>query len=439
MTPRRKSDAALPPAPLELVHPLEVGGGEVPEAVLLDELPPHVSPLLVRTLRLVTAWSAGVEAVAGWREEMEAWEWTLLNRQPYGDDEESTGWWAPAAVIADELRRPRRMDTERVSHACLALGDWCLAVEARISCLRFAEAAALASPALPRWAWIAGRLMRDVGRPRDAEHWLHRAIRVATWVEDWETQTRALNTLGISFYWQGNYEASRTILERGRRAAARHGSIERRGELAHDLAVVSGASHDYAALETYAKQALDCYGPKHRNLPRLAYDIVFFWIEQQRHARALPILEALQIHFTSASTERLRVLAAAARAAGACGDSELFDRYSRECLLLLEQRQDTETAAALIYDIALGAQSLRRWSDATGHLMTALDIAERREERDLIARIENALALVRQENAGTQARRPSKALADNFSRRLLTAVANAVVSPEDGDDAPGLR
>jgi hypothetical protein len=65
-----------------------------------------------------------------------------------------------------------------------------LARTAAVSGLLFVEAAALASPANPGLAYVAGRVLMERGRTREAERWLRRATRMAA--ESRDEQARGL-------------------------------------------------------------------------------------------------------------------------------------------------------------------------------------------------------------------------------------------------------
>ncbi|HZG42685.1 MAG TPA: hypothetical protein VEY93_06965, partial [Longimicrobium sp.] len=187
---RRRSHAELPSSPIEFAYPLTVPDGTVFGAVILNEVP-HIFALQVfQALRMTFAWAAGPEASGIEFDTMNLGDWELEVLETKGVDE---ALWAPVAVIAGELTRPAALEPERLSHACLAVMDWALGVDAHGTAVLFAEAAAVVWPSNARLAWICGKAYRERHDFTRAETWLQRAKRVARWTGDWEMQSLALN------------------------------------------------------------------------------------------------------------------------------------------------------------------------------------------------------------------------------------------------------
>lgn len=420
MKRRRRSKAPLPRAPLELAYPLTARAAGPEGGAVLREVPPAHALMVLKALRLVLAWCQGPDVAEGLlrRPEMKAWEEeVLLSRF-----EEAL--WAPVATLASELRRPERADPRTISNACFAVSEWALGARAEETALLFTEAAALAWPENARWAWIAGRLFRNLGRFREGELWLKRAIRVAVWNDDWETQDLALNSLGNLYREQGSLPEALRYLRRAFAVARRHTSKGRAGAVTHDLFAVSILAGESTRAEKLALYAFDLYGPEHPNLPRLAYDIAQFWAHQGRFSIALPVLKALRRYFHR-SVDRLKVVTATGRAAGACADAGLFDRMWTEAWEIIGRREpaiETALPGALL-DLGFGAASLGQWSRAAEALAAALKGAQDHNVHDTAVQAEAALALarrserveyVRREGQGTAAARLSDALVESL-------------------------
>lgn len=115
-----------------------------------------------------------------------------------------TGWTrppvsGPVAVIAGELANLSGADPKHLAHACLAISEWALGSEAPASALLFVEAAALVRPDDARCAYLAGGMLQQRGRVREAERWLRRAVRVAAASGDKEAGSLAAGALdGLS-------------------------------------------------------------------------------------------------------------------------------------------------------------------------------------------------------------------------------------------------
>lgn len=169
-------EPTVPADGTEFMTPISIEGVALQESVLVAELPADVSAEVLRAYRLVLAWVPGRQSVGQMPEfqELRAWEAELLKTL-----DADTGLWAPVAVIAGELDDMRVADGDQLSRACMALAEWAFGSGAAATGLLFIEAAALASPFNSRLAYVAGRVLMERGRTREADRWLRRAMRVA--------------------------------------------------------------------------------------------------------------------------------------------------------------------------------------------------------------------------------------------------------------------
>lgn len=388
---RRRSAAPLPPAPLEFASPLDItGAGAEGAAILAEAGDPHAMHLL-RALRLVHAWSrasgpggrvACTVTAADWVSEL-----AVRGVEP--------ALRVPLARLASELERTDADAGEHVANACLAVGDWSLESGLEATALLFTEAAALAAPANARFAWTAGRMLRNFGEMRRAELWLRRAERVAVWTGDVEVHGLALNSLGNLYVQQGAFADALDTLKRALNVARRIGR-ERCGAVKHDLFTLYILMGEHARAEEAALAALDLYGPEHPNLPKLAHDVAGLWLRQGRFRTALPVLEALK-PYLSVPEERLRVLASIARASAAVRDRQRFDTSRAEAWEIVRDAAPAARAAvpAALVELGYAAATLGEWEDAERTLTLALETATARGAHEDASSAENALSVVR--------------------------------------------
>jgi tetratricopeptide (TPR) repeat protein len=271
--------------------------------------------------------------------------------------------------------------------------EWGLAHNATRTALAFTEAAALCRPDHPRYAWMAGRMLRTHGYLREAEQWIKRSVRVAGSKGDWEAQTLGLNSLGNVFYEQGNYPNSMRTLREGLRISRKHRLKQREGEILHDLFVVATWSGELDRAEQYAREAFEIYRMGHHRLAALAHDVAVLWMMRGHFSRALFVLQELPsyIHMPE---ERARVHAVLARAAAACGQERLFTHAWEEVWTFFEDATAEKRAAPDLVELGLGASSLRKWEMAELALERAIRIASATGESDVRLRAENALEAV---------------------------------------------
>lgn len=211
----RRGEADLPRAPLELVHPLQVPGAEIPGLRILDEIREREGCILWRLYRTVLAWSApSASGDPGSADpaELERLEFELLSRvDPFG---------SAAGLLAGYMARPDTAASKHVAWACMCLAEWAADRGARESVLVVSEAAALSWPRHARYAWVVACMYRAALRPGLATHWFVRAYRVAVWTRDWEAQVQCLRGLaGLT----ENTSVARSFRARALRVAHRRG------------------------------------------------------------------------------------------------------------------------------------------------------------------------------------------------------------------------
>jgi hypothetical protein len=402
---RHRSQAELPPSPLEFAYPLAVPDATVLGAVILHEVPDSFALHVFHALRLVFAWAAGPQVSGAVFDctDLAAWEAAVLGAT--GEDE---ALWAPVAVIAGEVARPALLDPERLAHACLAVTDWALGREAHGTALLFAEAAAVVWPNNARIAWLTGKLYRQQLQLGKAEMWLRRASRVAVWTADWELQAQATNSLGNLKVQKGDFAGGRELLLSAARLAKRKRLRERLAKAQHDLLAVSIYTGRLEEGEVHAAQAFAAYGADHPNIIDLAFDVSHLWMQRGQFVRALAVLRALHTRVEDGDRQ-LRVLASTARAAGAVGDAETFHRVWTDAWKLVDGGSLNHLRAAAPLELGLGALSLGLWDYADVALTTARDAAQELREGDTLAKAESSIDHLR--------RRQS---ADGYARRETT-------------------
>lgn len=411
--------------------PLTIPDGDMAGAEVVSELAPEVALAAWQTLRAVLMWAGEEPAMRGDLFEpcaMTEWEGELLQASWDPDVR------CPLAVLVGELARLAAASAETIARSCLCVTDWALEHGHVATALAFAEAAGLAWPQNPRYSWMAGRLLRIHGRPHEAEQWLKRADKTASTARDWEAKTLALNSLGNAHAETGDYRRAIQAHSHALRVARKHGLRERQGEVLHDLFVATANSDDPDGAEEHARGALDIYRDGHPRLLALAHDVAVLWMQRGQFSRALPVFLEIAQHFTEPS-ERMLVLSSAARAAGACGEEDLYGKLSREAIALEQQLRTGRHVPRSLYLLGLGAWSLQLWNPAEQFLARAVEAAREREETDIIAEGETVLARVRQHQLSSdQQSRLARAKADRetLAGRFVASLKSAPVLVTEG-------
>lgn len=255
----------------------------------------------------------------------------------------------------------------------------------------FAALAGLISPDDFRTLRRVGLLARDLAWWNAARAWLEYAASVAGRQRAWDEHILAVLGLGISFYRQGSYHQARRAFTRALTLAQKHSSKELEGRALHDLVALATENRDMPAAERYARLALAAYGPNHANVPALAHDLAYLWLNQGYPARALSVFRAILPHFDSRPRDRTRVLASIAHAAAATGDATLFNE---SCGQVWETLRDPAVVAAMgscLLELAYGSIALARWGVAEHLASTVQQVALSRGEVDVIARADALL------------------------------------------------
>jgi tetratricopeptide (TPR) repeat protein len=376
----------------DFTSPLTIPGGEVAGAEIVRELPAELALTVWQVLRSVLMWAAEIPAQRGDLFEpraMEQWERELLE----GTFDKELRY--PLAVIVGELAALESASPEQMAHACLCVTEWGLAHNSTRTALGFIEAAALCRDDHPRYAWMAGRLLRTHGFRREAEQWIKRSVRIAGNLGDWETQTLGLNSLGNVFAETGNYRLAAQTQSQALRIARKHRLRDREGEVLHDLFVATAHLGDLDLAEKHALGALDIYRAGHSRLLLLAHDVAFLWMQRGQYDRALPVLIALSDHSCDAR-DRILVLASGAWAAGMCGEETHYQRIAEQVLELAEQSVGGHGVPRALYELGLGAWGLERWESAENFLARAEAAARAGGEADIIVEAEASLVAIRQ-------------------------------------------
>jgi tetratricopeptide (TPR) repeat protein len=402
-----------------------VGGAEAfPGLPVLDELPGEAGVILWQTSRNVMLWAAtpveerhglfGSSAAAVRQAHLAALE----------IDGELMG---PLAVVTRLMERPGAADAPRLVHACRRVMAWAERRGALATALEFAQAAALVDPASPRLAYGVGRVARRSAQYDRAESWYLRAINLARRDDDWETYARAFSGLGNLHAQRGNFPAARRAALRCLRAARRHRIRPLVGSAAHSLFSLGVEMGAGPSVESFAEQAFVAYGKGHPKLPRLAYDVAFYWASEGYFAQALGVARTLLPHFAG-GPERAFCLGLMARAAGGTGRRGDYHAARETLVSLVADGAAGDAEHRAMLGVALGAASLQEWTLAAETAEGVLRTARERQEGQVVFLAEAALdAAVRQVAAASRAPEPGT-VADTLPERFIDALSGPAVA-----------
>jgi len=336
----------------------------------------------------------------------------------------------PLSVLTELLAHPGEVDLPRLVNACRRIAVWAEQRGELATALEFAQAAALAAPESASLAYAVGRLARRRAEYDRAESWYARAIVQARRARDWQSYARAFSGLGNLFVQKGNFPAATRAHRRCLRSARRHCLRELGGDALHDLFVLAFETGDSENPEGFARAALAAYGAGHRKLPRLAYDIAYYWTLEGRFGPALRVFSAILAHMADME-ERMVVWGAIARAAGGMGAADRYHEAAGETWGIAGDETATDAAARALLGVAHGAASLGEWVEAERALRSALRYATERQESKIRLTAEAMLDFVqtgqRTQLAPAQAAEESESLAADLIRALAPLAGETAV------------
>lgn len=344
------------------------------ETALLTETDAPLSLLLWQRARDVRLWAlagegrrtdlfTGLEGVEGALEAAEVAEALAV----------------PLRTLRALVRFPELVTAADVCAACLSISEWADVEHMTETSLHYAEAAALADPTSARAAALAGSACTALADDQRAELWLTRAIRTARQTGCWEWHTRAYLRLGLLFYEIGDVKRARRAHNRARSSARWSGYYTYAATAHHNLLLIECSAGTFAAGERHAMRALELYSAQHPRLPHLAHDVGCLLALHGAYADGLAVLDAALPFFTR-PWERVAMMGTVALAAAGAGQRERHAIAVAD-LLLLGSAAETHAAGALSL-AAQGAALLGEWERARDLATRALELAERRRERE---------------------------------------------------------
>ena len=285
---------------------------------------------------------------------------------------------APLDVLSGVLTN--RVECMEVARACIAVADWAEREGYPDTALRFAHAAATGCTCWAYPAYRTGYFARKLAHRWLAKEWFARTIGRARALGEWRTHALGFIGMGNLRLDRGNLFGAREMHLKAYESAKRHGQREMRAWALHDLIAVSVQAGATAQLDPKASEALRHYGRTHPNVPALAHDLAFGWLERGEARRALHVLLALRAH-QFGPARRVVLVGNIARAAGCSGERRLFAEALAELLSSASDTAVQDVIGAAFVSAARGAAALGDSNHANSLATRGLEIATDRGER----------------------------------------------------------
>lgn len=417
---RAKTAQARPPRRWRTPPPLTRGSAETLEGMeILREVAGETGLLLWQSYRNVMFWATAEPGERGRLFASEASRRRLANLL---DASVPADLVDSLVAIGRMLGAPESTTGEAVAGACRAIAQWAERAGYSATALAFTQAAALSAPRNAGFALEVGKMARSRGEQARAETWFRHTIMIARQAGDWESYARAYIALGKMLLMRGNFPAAHRMLIKALRAARRKGLVQIQGMASHDLFVIATETGRNAQAEEYARMALRAYGPEHPQLPVLAHDIAYYWMNQGYFAQVLPILQSLEERFPDGPVMPVLLSAHIARAAGGAGDRNLFRRYFTETVRLAKEPAHELRAGDAFLELAMGASSLGEWDRAEQAAERALEITQKHGQGTVMLQAESVLDSVRRGRRAERAaaeRAPASRSREAFAEQLV--------------------
>lgn len=305
---------------------------------------------------------------------------------------------APLTEIATTLTGPGLSNQTRLADASNSVSAWALGQGATGTALLFGQASALLAAGDAPRAVEVGRLARLHGDGARAESWYWEAIARARQAQEWRAYVLAYIGLGKVYVQRGTFPAARRAFARAARRARRQRFHDLYGWALHDQAAIAIQSHDWATARRFVPRAINAFSGNPALVPRLIHDVAFGLMEAGYFGPALPVFKELAA-VAFPPRDRLLLLSSLARAAGALGQEEDFDRAWIEASRLVDEPETAKGAAGALLEITRGAANLRRWDLALSIGLRAQALAETRGEAKVRLELEAVLDQVARRTA----------------------------------------
>jgi tetratricopeptide (TPR) repeat protein len=292
--------------------------------------------------------------------------------------------------------------SEAVGLGCYTVAEWAEERGAIGTALAWAQAAIEAWPQQPHYAYLVGRLARKRAEYEMAEAWLRYAMRLARRRMVWEVYALALAGFANLKRQKGNIPAAMRYHRLSLKAARKFGLRTFEGDALYDLAVMCFEVGDAKHAFSYARQAVDAYGPGHSRIPPLAIDIGLFLMYQYGQFEFAAYIFQSLLPYVWEMPNRLLVSANLARAAAAAGWEEVFEKAWLDAWLLMGTSSSAEGHASALVQLSHGAASLNSWERASMAAERGLRIAADRREGKVLVMAEGMLQALRGEMMADQ-------------------------------------
>lgn len=336
-----------------------------------------------------------------------------------------------AVCLTLSLEGARNQEPGRSADALRQLADWAEKRGAvRTAAVGVQLAFALAPDAMV--AHRAGSLARRRAEYDRALEWFERTAEVAAQTFDYPAAALACAGRGVVARMKGHLPQAMRWHLQALRIARAHRLRPQEAQALHNLCALAFEQHDKRLGLEFADMALDAYGHDRSRVAALASDLAWIWMtEEGAFKRALPIFEQLASEIHEPPIDRLYVQANLARAAAGAGDIARFEEASEAVRILLPTISDGEGHASALVELAHGAITLGRWSEAIEAAEAAVSIAQKRAEIRVSDEAASILAnarsheRVRESAAATQPREAVDDAVDRLALELVRALSPA--------------
>lgn len=301
---------------------------------------------------------------------------------------------SPLETLARALATPERVKGPELARACHQVHAWATGADAPRTALEFLQAASLCHPAHAPYALEVGRAARSMGQNARAEAWFQRAIGMSRQAKDWVPYIQAYLDHGRILVTKGALPAARRSYVKALRRSVRQGLRQWEAHARHDLFVLEDRAGEPEKALGHAASALRAFSSRPNELPGLACDLASFWMRRGRAELAYPLLRVAAMKLEhDAKGAALGLLA---RASGAAGDADVFDRAVED----LDRWWNGPGVARAWLDVARGALALGRPDQAREAARRAETMARRWGEDPTPFRAEAVLAVAREGEPG---------------------------------------
>jgi tetratricopeptide (TPR) repeat protein len=280
-------------------------------------------------------------------------------------------------IFASFSHAPELITPQELGDACTRVYRWADARNHTETAICFAEAAARIEPENPARANTAARVCRRAALEDRAAVWYLRGFRLAVHGRQRAELVASLLGYGGLMYGLGRHRDAERYLHRAIRNALRTGRQKLAAAAHHDLMLLHAELGEFRESDAHAHESVALYPHSNPRIPHFVHDFAFTLARRSFFNLAIPLIEQV---LPLVRRPEFQVLFSGTLALCVAAVGEVARYQQLESRILSMAYDFDEFAAAAFIGLADGARRLGRVERARLYVSQAIGIASRRHD-----------------------------------------------------------